>query len=177
MWLGFQYTVLNWFESRTYVKASNCNEGSTTPGKPPKSYSSNKMSHWERSEWLFGIVHWCFHNAVTWWAWMKFQNPQKLSQILLFLWPLIDHSVYKLCITPGCLSEYEAEVTKQRQKPSRLTFDQTSETSSQRFWLLCPPAESIRIRTTNTCPPLPRLPWQPPLTPQRLKKTLLRAWK
>lgn len=56
----------------------------------------------------------------------------------------------------------------ERHKPPHLTCGQTSGTSSQRFWLLCSPAESYRLHTTTSCPAARLSLWQPPQTQQAL---------
>lgn len=56
----------------------------------------------------------------------------------------------------------------ERHKPPHLTCGQTSGTSSQRFWLLCSPAESYRLHTTTSCPAARPSLWQPPQTQQAL---------
>lgn len=68
-------------------------------------------------------------------------------------------------IAPFSAWEYPECEVKDRKKEkktthSHLTCDQTSGTSSQRFWLPCPPAASYRTRTTNASPPAHPLPWQ-----------------
>lgn len=96
-------------------------------------------------------------------AWKKSQNPDCNPDPALPLTSQQPLSLQIIFIAPFGAWEYpECEVRQKNN--SHLTCNQTSGTSSQRFWLLCPPAESYRTRTTNASPPAHLFPWQPTLT-------------
>lgn len=78
-------------------------------------------------------------------------------------------------MVPENTQNVKLKTEQKKKKHSDLTCDQTSGTSSQRFWLLCPPAASYRTRTTNASPPAHLLPWQPTLTHHRLNKPQTQA--